>query len=270
MLSWLNAIRPPMSTATNIPTIRKRRLTARATRRSIQVFSLSFFPARRSAAGRRAVDEQAAFGDHLLAGLQIAGDLDEIAIDETDLDLAQLDRLVLACHPEADLVGFVDQGLLRYRRRGAIAGRIDRDVREHLRLQQTVLVVDGGADQQAAGVRIDRGGDVVDLGGQGAARERHHVDADVLPDAHGSRIALAHEGGEPDRGEVADDEDRIAGARIDVLAGADLTLHDRARDRRIDRDFRIDDALVLERLDGLVGEAEDTQLVARGFQRRRR
>ena len=99
---------------------------------------------RRSAAGRRAVDEQAAFGHDLLAGLQVAGDLDQVAVDETDLDLAQLDRLVLARDPEANLVRLKDQRLLRNRRRGAAAGRIDRDVREHLRLEQPVLVVDGG------------------------------------------------------------------------------------------------------------------------------
>src|SRR5436305_8171929 len=127
MLSWLNAIRPPISTATNIATIRMRRLTGRATRRSIQVFN---FLGRRSAAGRRSVDEQAAFGDDLLAGFQVAGDLDEVAVDEADLDLAQFDRLVLACDPEADLVGFVDQGLFRHRRRSAVARRIDRDVGE--------------------------------------------------------------------------------------------------------------------------------------------
>src|SRR6478752_10089143 len=125
MLSWLNAIRPPINTATNMPTIRKRRLTARATRRSIQVFAVSQ-GARRSATGRRAVDEQAAFGDDLLAGLQVAGDLDEVAVDEADLDLAQLDRLVVARDPDANSVALVDQRLLRHRRRSAVAGRIDR------------------------------------------------------------------------------------------------------------------------------------------------
>src|SRR3954452_16506562 len=110
MLSWLNAIRPPMNTATNMPTIRKRRLTASATRRSIQVFAVSQGTGR-SATGRGAVDEQAAFGDDLLAGLQIAGDLDEVAIDETDLDLAQLDRLVVARDPDTDPVAFIDQRL---------------------------------------------------------------------------------------------------------------------------------------------------------------
>src|SRR6186713_783440 len=156
MLSWLNAIRPPISTATNMPTIRKRRLTARATRRSIQVFS---FLGRRSAAGRGAVDEQAALGDDLLAGLQVAGDLDEVTVDEAYLDLAQLDRLVLARDPDADLVGFVDQRLLRHRRCCPVAGGIDRDIGEHLRFEQPVLVVDGGADEETAGARIDRGGD---------------------------------------------------------------------------------------------------------------
>src|SRR5437870_1355966 len=107
MLSCLNAIRPPTSTATNMPTIKKRRLTARATRRSIQIGAFNGV----SAAGRGAVDEQRALGDDQLAGSQIADHLDEIAIGEAGLDLTQFDRLVRMRDPDPHLIAFIDQCL---------------------------------------------------------------------------------------------------------------------------------------------------------------
>src|SRR4051794_16106438 len=47
------------------------------------------------AAGRDLVDEQAALGNDLLAGLQVALDLDEIPIGEPGRDLTQFNRLVV-------------------------------------------------------------------------------------------------------------------------------------------------------------------------------
>src|SRR5579863_7199476 len=63
-------------------------------------------------ARRRAVDEQAASCDDLLAGLQIAVDLHQIAIGKAGLDLAQFDRLVLVRNPDPDLIALIDQRLL--------------------------------------------------------------------------------------------------------------------------------------------------------------
>ena len=157
--------------------------------------------------------------------------------------------------PDPDLVGFVDQGLLRHGGRGVIALGIDRDGGEHLRLQHAFPIVDGGANQQPAGRRIDRGRHVGDARGQRMAGQRHDIDRDFLPYRHDRGVALANERNEPDGGEIADHKDRIAGAGVDILAGADLALHDRARDRRVDRDLRIDGALALKGRDGLVGEA---------------
>ena len=57
----------------------------------------------------------------MLAGLQIADHLDEIAIGEAGLDLAQFDRLVLMRDPDPDLVAFVDQRLLRHADRRMVA-----------------------------------------------------------------------------------------------------------------------------------------------------
>src|SRR5712672_996203 len=87
------------------------------------------------AAGCRAVDEQAAFCNDLLAGFQITLDLDEIAIGKPGLDLAQLDSLVFMGDPDPHLIALIDQGLPRYADRRMIAGGIDRDIGKHLRLQ---------------------------------------------------------------------------------------------------------------------------------------
>src|ERR1700730_10363 len=65
-------------------------------------------------AGRRAVDEQASLGNDLLAGVKVALDLDEVAVDQAGLDLAEFDRLVLVRHPDPDLIAFIDQSLLRH------------------------------------------------------------------------------------------------------------------------------------------------------------
>src|SRR3954451_23918915 len=114
MLSCLNPIRPPIITTTRRPTIKNRRLTAMATRRSIQTGTFNGVKdGRRSAirsssgtitlaAGGCAIDEQAPLGNDLLAGLQIIRDLDQIAVNQAGLDLAQFDRLVLVHHPDPD------------------------------------------------------------------------------------------------------------------------------------------------------------------------
>src|SRR5512147_618231 len=142
MLRCWNATRPPMMTARNSPTIRKRRSTARETRRSIR----SGISTRGSGAGRRPVDEQTALGDDLLAGLQVGTDLDIVAIGETGLDIAKLQRLVVIGHPKPDTLALVDQRLLLHAHRLVVAAGIDGDAGKHLRLEQPVLVVDGRPD----------------------------------------------------------------------------------------------------------------------------
>src|SRR5882672_6914715 len=242
MLSCPNAIRPPTNTATNMATIKYRRLTARATRRSIQIEAFN----EGSAAGCGAVDEQRALGDDPLAGLQIADYLDEVAIAEAGLDLTQLDRLVRMRNPDPDLVAFIDQRLLRHPDRRMVARRIDGDVGEHFRLQQEILVVDGGADHEPACRWIDRGGDVIELRRERTARQRQHVEGHLLPDRDIRGIGLADEGRHPDGGEIADHIDGVAGPGVDVLARADLALNHGAGDRRENGGLRIDATLLLE------------------------
>ena len=151
-----------------------------------------------------------------------------------------------------------------------IAGRIDRDVGEHLRLQRAVLVVDGGADEQPPRRRIDRRGDVIDPRRKRTARQRQHIEGHVLSDRDVRAIAFADEGRHPDGGEIADHVDGIASAGVDILAGADLALDYGAGERCEDGDLRIDAALFLEGRDVFIGEAENAQLVACGFHRRLR
>ena len=74
--------------------------------------------------------------------------------------------------PDPDLIALVDQGLLRHTNRRVIAGGVDRDIREHFRLQETFLVVYRGAHQKPAGRGIDRRGNIVDARRQRAARQR--------------------------------------------------------------------------------------------------
>src|SRR5437588_13007492 len=111
-----------------------------ATRRSIQAnFNALKMGGRAPLAARCcAVNEETALCDNMLAGLQIAHDLDEIAVDESGFDLPEFDRFVVMGDPDANLVGFVDQGLLRHRGRGVIALGIARDGREHLVPEYTV------------------------------------------------------------------------------------------------------------------------------------
>src|SRR5947209_9099919 len=69
----------------------------------------------------RAVDEQAAPRDDLLARLQVARHLHQIAVAEAGFDLAKFDRLVFVRDPQPHLIALIDQRLLRHRNRGMIA-----------------------------------------------------------------------------------------------------------------------------------------------------
>src|SRR5260221_12980366 len=100
---------------------------AMSTRRSIQIGA---FNGLKLAAGRGAVDEQAALGNNLLAGFQITLDLDEAAVGEAGLDLAEFDRFVLVRDPDPDLIALVDQGLFRHADHRMIAAGTDRGIRE--------------------------------------------------------------------------------------------------------------------------------------------
>src|SRR5882757_934130 len=111
MLSCSNAIRPPKTVTANKSTIRMRRRTARATRRSIETGSFKNWKAG-SASGRRAIDEETASRDDLIAGLKVALHFDKVAVGETSSDLTQFDGLVAVRDPDAHLIAFIDQGLL--------------------------------------------------------------------------------------------------------------------------------------------------------------
>src|SRR6516225_3138581 len=131
MLSCWNAIRPPMMTARNRPTIRYRRSTAKETRRSIRSGSLHAVLGAR----RCPVDEQTAPDDDFLPRLEVAADLDQITIGQAGLDLPQFERLVVMRHPEPHALALIDQRLLLHPDRLAFVAGIDRDIGEHLRLE---------------------------------------------------------------------------------------------------------------------------------------
>src|SRR5437016_6647792 len=112
MLSWRKARSPPTITPMNSPSIIRRCLSAKA----ISAFMSSL----RRAGG--AVDEQAALGDHALAGAQALDRLDHVAVGEAGLDLAQLDGAVVARDPDAHRAALVDQRLARHRDAGEVLG----------------------------------------------------------------------------------------------------------------------------------------------------
>ena len=90
-----------------------------------------------------------------------------------------------------------------------------------------------------------------------------------LPELHLGGVGLADIGDEPDLRDVTDHEDGFAraGPRVDVLTGTDLALQDRARKRRTDEGIGGDRSGFLERVDLLVGLAQQTQAVANGLER---
>ena len=88
------------------------------------------------------------------------------------------------------------------------------------------------------------------------------------PTATSGRFGFPHEGHQPHRREIADDEYRIAGAGADELTRADLALHDRPADRGIDRGVGADLPGLLKCRDLLFRTAEDSQPVMGCFQRR--
>src|SRR6478609_3984962 len=98
-----------MMTVANRPTIKNRRLTAKATKRSISMHVCRRHLKPQSAAGRRgAIDEQAASGDDLVAGLQVGANLHQIAIRQSRFDFAKLDRIVVVGDPEVHSLVFVN------------------------------------------------------------------------------------------------------------------------------------------------------------------
>src|SRR5262245_14275402 len=87
------------------------------------------------AARRQTIDEDTALGDHAVAGRQAFRHFDQRTAGRADLDPAQLDRLVVARHPDAGGAALVDDGVAGDRdHRVALAGE-NLDVREHLRLE---------------------------------------------------------------------------------------------------------------------------------------
>ena len=160
---------------------------------------------------------------------------DQSARSQAELDLVQLDGVVVAHHPDAGGVAVVDDGVARHGGRGTALVDEDGDVGEHFRLEQAFPIVDRGPHQQTPRVRIERRVDIVDLGIEYAIRDSRHGEIDALAELHARRLGFAHEGGQPDGREIADDEHRIARSGADILAGPDLALHHRAADRCVDR-----------------------------------
>src|SRR5436305_1852469 len=74
-------------------------------------------PPQRSASGSSLVYEQAAFGHDNFARLQALQHLDHAAARDARLDLAQLDGLVAARHPDPRILGFVDDRIARHAER---------------------------------------------------------------------------------------------------------------------------------------------------------
>ena len=110
---------------------------------------------------------------------------------------------------------------------------------------------------------------MVDVRLERCLRIGEHGEVELLAGANLGRFAFADIGDQPDGREIADGEHRIddAGRGVaDVLAGADLALHDGAAERRVDRRLGADLALLLKRGDFRIGLAEDGEAIARRFQ----
>src|SRR5215470_7835069 len=146
MLSWRNATMPPAKIITNSTSIS----TRCRNENSINAFIAGCLLVRRSGAGGRPIDEQAALGDHLLPWLQPPHYLDHPAVDQSWRDRAPLDRLVVMRHPNARAVALIDHRIARNGGPGIALVGEDGDVGIHFRLQRAILVVHGGPDQQPA------------------------------------------------------------------------------------------------------------------------
>src|SRR5216684_2855249 len=145
------------------------------------------FDVRDLAAGRRPIDEQAALGDHLLAEPNASQNLDHLAVCQSKLDLPKLDRLIVARDPNPRNIAFVDYGVARNAKHvdlGQIATGIKRDVRKHLRLQDTILVVDSRPNKEAARCRVKCRSNIVDTSMIVATRSRQNAKDNILTDAH--------------------------------------------------------------------------------------
>ena len=79
---------------------------------------------------------------------------------------------------------------------------------------------------------------------------------------HPPGIGFTHVGHQPHARRIGDREDGSAAPGLQVLARADLSVDHYARERRGDRDLRIDVLGVLERIDLIRGFAEDGQAIA--------
>src|SRR4051812_2672893 len=151
----------------------------------------------RLGAGRRPVDEKTALGNDLLPGLQVAANLDQIAVGQTGLDIAKLNRLVVTCDPEPNTVALVDQRSFRHPEGWVVLAGIDRHTGEHLRLEHAVLVVDCRADEKPPGRWINRSRHIIDARLERATWQREHGEIDILANADARGLALAHEGRQP-------------------------------------------------------------------------
>src|SRR5262249_53798611 len=97
-----------------------------------------------------------------------------------------------------------------------------------------------------------------------------HLEFDPLAGMYFQSVAFSYVRYQPDRRQIADHEDGIAGgiagAAGDVLAWSDLPLHDRTADRGVDRSLGIDLAGSLEDGDLVIGLLQNTQAVADSLQ----
>jgi len=108
-----------------------------------------------------------------------------------------------------------------------VDGDFDRGV--HGRLQQPVGVGQFDADLRGAGFRLEGGINESDFAGESPARIRGQADGGGLTGLHQRQILLEHVGDDPDRGEVGDVIERLAGHETHALG--DVLFEDDAGGR---------------------------------------
>jgi hypothetical protein len=71
------------------------------------------------------IDKQTSSDDDFLSSLQVSPGLDKIAIRQTGLDLAKLDRFIVVHYPQPYTIAFIDQRLFWHPDRGMVSAGVD-------------------------------------------------------------------------------------------------------------------------------------------------
>src|SRR5262249_61505369 len=100
----------------------------------------------------------------LAAGYDASQYLNHAARRCTRLDRPELDGSILARHSHASRIAFISDGIPRHRCRDVGLARNKADRRKHFGLEHAVAILDGGAYQKSARDRIERRGNVRNLG----------------------------------------------------------------------------------------------------------